>query len=142
MNLVNKPHPDDSRKSLTKNFETSAHSGPLESDSCDGSRYAKGRTMSSEALNVVSLTDFYSIIGGSRREATEIFYYGDKGAYIHSRNMAAAFAMAVTVHTEPGCGWLARNGEESIFKTLYRIYPEVCMKHFKRNQAVLSKNIY
>ena len=42
-----------------------------------------------------------------------------------SRQLAAAFAMAVTASTAKGQGWIARRGEESIYKTVERIFPEV-----------------
>jgi hypothetical protein len=41
------------------------------------------------------------------------------------RNLAAAFAMAVTAQTPVGRGWIARNGKESLFRTLQRIMPQV-----------------
>jgi hypothetical protein len=45
------------------------------------------------------------------------------------RNLAAAFAMAVTAQTPVGRGWIARNGKESLFRTLQRIMPQVSV-HF------------
>lgn len=123
---------------VTSEVDSSELCSGKKSDKCDGFQPPKCKNVSTESLNVVSLTEFYSIIGGSKRGATEIFYYGDKGAYIHSRNMAAAFAIAVTVQTPPGCGWLARNGDESIFKILYRIYPEVLK--FVQTRKILDQH--
>ena len=43
----------------------------------------------------------------------------------HPEKLGAAFAAAVTIETAPGQGWLARNGEDSVFRTLHRILPKV-----------------
>ena len=41
------------------------------------------------------------------------------------RGLAAAFSIAVTVKDAASSSWVARNGEESIFRTLQRILPQV-----------------
>ena len=41
------------------------------------------------------------------------------------KEVAVAFAIAVTAKNETPGNWVARNGEESIFKTLQRILPQV-----------------
>ncbi len=41
------------------------------------------------------------------------------------KQLALAFAAAVTVHSPSYRDWVARNGEESLFRTLHRILPEV-----------------
>ena len=43
----------------------------------------------------------------------------------HPDKLGAAFAAAVTVETAPGKGWIARNGKESLFRTLHSIMPTV-----------------
>jgi hypothetical protein len=40
------------------------------------------------------------------------------------KQLAAEFALAVTVQASE-VDWIAKNGEESLFSTLRRIYPEV-----------------
>jgi hypothetical protein len=44
---------------------------------------------------------------------------------LNPKMLAAAFAMAVTVRCESPACWVARNGAESIFRTLERILPKV-----------------
>ncbi len=41
------------------------------------------------------------------------------------RQLAASFALAVTAQTAVGRGWIARNGDESLFRALQRILPQV-----------------
>ena len=41
------------------------------------------------------------------------------------RTLAAAFAKAVTARCESPSCWVARNGAESIFRTLERVLPKV-----------------
>ena len=41
------------------------------------------------------------------------------------RKLAAAFAVAVTAPTPVGRGWIARNGQESLFRTLQLVMPQV-----------------
>jgi hypothetical protein len=41
------------------------------------------------------------------------------------KDLAAEFACAVTVYSENQSDWVARNGNESIYRTLRRILPEV-----------------
>jgi hypothetical protein len=51
-----------------------------------------------------------------------------RGAKIIEENpkqLALAFAVAVTVHSPSYRHWVARNGEESLFRTLHQILPEV-----------------
>ena len=39
--------------------------------------------------------------------------------------LAVAFAKTVTVETAVGRGWVARNGDSSLFEALQRILPQV-----------------
>jgi hypothetical protein len=41
------------------------------------------------------------------------------------RELAASFALAVTEETIPGNGIIAKNGEESLFRTLQLLLPQV-----------------
>jgi hypothetical protein len=41
------------------------------------------------------------------------------------RKLAASFAMAVTIQTTIGRGCIARNGEDSLFRLLQRMLPQV-----------------
>jgi hypothetical protein len=41
------------------------------------------------------------------------------------KDLAAEFACAVTVYSANQSDWVARNGEESIYRTLRRVLPEV-----------------
>jgi hypothetical protein len=43
----------------------------------------------------------------------------------HPRKVAASFAVAVTARVSNGHGWIARLGEQSLFRTLQRLMPRV-----------------
>ncbi len=47
------------------------------------------------------------------------------GRIENPRQLSAAFAIAVTSKSDSPHCWVARNGEESIFRTLQRILPQV-----------------
>ena len=44
----------------------------------------------------------------------------------HSRNLAAFFAIAVTVDTSFGRGYIDRHGNATLFNALRRVLPQVC----------------
>ncbi len=52
------------------------------------------------------------------------------------RTLAAAFAKAVTARCESRSCWVARNGVESIFRTLERVLPKV------ENDYSFSSNLF
>ena len=51
------------------------------------------------------------------------------GRVVDPKRLGAAFACAVTVPAPAGWGWVARNGEESIFSVLQRVVPQV-LSHY------------
>jgi len=54
----------------------------------------------------------------------------------HPRKVAASFAIAVTARVAVGSGWIARNGEFSLFRTLQRILPRVRAAYFSNVDQV------
>ena len=60
------------------------------------------------------------------------------------KKLAADFACSVTVYSSNHMHWVARNGEESVFRTLQRILPEVCKdQNVKIDELYLkSEKIY
>eukprot|EP00291_Cryptomonas_curvata_P023007 CAMPEP_0172170972 /NCGR_PEP_ID=MMETSP1050-20130122/11626_1 /TAXON_ID=233186 /ORGANISM="Cryptomonas curvata, Strain CCAP979/52" /LENGTH=428 /DNA_ID=CAMNT_0012842337 /DNA_START=180 /DNA_END=1462 /DNA_ORIENTATION=- len=60
----------------------------------------------------------------------------------HPRKVAASFAIAVTARVAVGSGWIARNGEFSLFRTLQRILPRIiqpeCRGHRFRLKGKIS----
>ena len=43
----------------------------------------------------------------------------------HTRELAASFATAVTEQTPVGYGWIAKNGEESLYRIFQQLLPQV-----------------
>ncbi len=53
------------------------------------------------------------------------------------RQLAAAFAISVTARDHAPTSWVARNGEQSIFRTLQRVLPQVCFWIQKQDLVLL-----
>jgi hypothetical protein len=54
-----------------------------------------------------------------------------------TKKVVSSFALAVTTPTDVGCGWIARNGPDSLFRLFQRILPEVCLP--SHNQFEISR---
>jgi hypothetical protein len=54
------------------------------------------------------------------------------------RELATEFAEAVTIFSPKPHAWVARNGKESLFRTLERIIPEV----YNRNDSSYDKILF
>ena len=59
------------------------------------------------------------------------------------KELAAEFACAVTEHSTNEADWVARNGDESLFRTLQRMLPEVCtmFNRFRNTYASFAQTM-
>jgi hypothetical protein len=56
------------------------------------------------------------------------------------RQLAAKFACSVTIESTSSTHWVAKNGENSLFKTLQRMIPEVSILEFKEKHINMPRN--